>query len=223
LQSRSLSFKYLKYEKIKRDRVRKVEIDDEVFAFVKRHAEPLVDSFNSALRRVLAARHGSLGARRPEPGIGAVADGGGRELPSGTPEALRQILEVVRLVRDGSDTRRGATQQVAARFGVTPQTVIDKYTRQLGMTAAQFDRLLGSERCEELQKLLQLNFPQHTRTVDRVLREGAPGPETARREHPLDVAERVFGRRHGFDLPLPRRGIAPRRPPLDFVDVQRDR
>ena len=34
-------------------RFQQVEIDEEVFQFVKRHAEPLVDTFNSALRRLL--------------------------------------------------------------------------------------------------------------------------------------------------------------------------
>ena len=33
----------------------KVEVDDEVFQYVKGHAEPLVDTFNSVLRRLLLA------------------------------------------------------------------------------------------------------------------------------------------------------------------------
>jgi negative regulator of replication initiation len=31
----------------------KVEVDSEVFQYVQAHAEPLVDTFNSALRRLL--------------------------------------------------------------------------------------------------------------------------------------------------------------------------
>jgi len=32
---------------------RTVEIDDEVFEYVQNHAEPLVDDFNSALKKLL--------------------------------------------------------------------------------------------------------------------------------------------------------------------------
>jgi len=31
----------------------KVEVDDDIFQYVKSNAEPLVDTFNSALRRLL--------------------------------------------------------------------------------------------------------------------------------------------------------------------------
>lgn len=198
--------------------MRRVEIDDEVFAFVQKHAEPLVDSFNSALRRVLASGHGSPGARQPEQlATAAAVRGQGHQFPPGTPQALGQILEVVQLVRARSDTRRQATKRVAAKLGVAPQTVIDKYTRQLGMTAAQFERLLASESYEELRKLLHAKFPQHTQTVDRVLGEDSPGRKPAHREHVLDIANRVFGRHHGVDLPLSPRGTAPHRPPPDFA------
>jgi hypothetical protein len=203
--------------------VRKVEIDDEVFAFVQKHAEPLVDSFNSALRRVLASGYASLGERPFDLATGPVANREGDQIPPGTPQALRQILDVVRLVRAGSDTRRGATQQVAARLGVAPQTVVDKYTRQLGMTVAHFDRLLEPERLVELQKLLHAKFPEHAETVDQVLGAGITGWRTRQQAHLLDIADRFFGQAHGAELPIPRRGTAPHRPLPDFTSLERDR
>ena len=33
---------------------RQVNVDEEVFAYVKEHAEPLVDDFNSTIKRLLA-------------------------------------------------------------------------------------------------------------------------------------------------------------------------
>lgn len=35
-------------------------------------------------------------------------------------------------------------------------------------------------------------------------------------ENIVDVADRLFGRKHGFDLVIPPRGSAPKRPPPDF-------
>ena len=38
----------------------------------------------------------------------------------------------------------------------------------------------------------------------------------SREENIVDVADRLFGRKHGFDLDIPPRGGAPKRPPPDF-------
>lgn len=193
--------------------MRTVEVDDEVFAIVQREAVPLVDSFNSALRRIL----GTVVGKGP-PAFEASSVPGGQmcEIPPGTPQALRQILDVVRLVRSRGHTRREATRQVAAMLGVAPQTVIDKYTRQLGLTAAQFDRLLGAERRDELQMLLRGKFPEHGDTIDRDL------GKKAHKEHLLDIADRLFGPEHGTELPIPRRGTGPERLPLDFTKFEQD-
>lgn len=127
-----------------------VEVDDEVFAFVKSHAEPLVDSFNSALKKLL------ITAKTPD-----VSEApGSRSFPGGTPEALRQILEVVQLVRSGS-RRTAATQHVARRYAVATATVQDKYARQLNLSTHQFDRLLDQDDLGDLDMLLKSKFPKH--------------------------------------------------------------
>src|SRR5215467_7673413 len=99
-----------------------VEVDDEVFAFVQTHAEPLVDTFNSALRRILASRKTMIG-QGPAPATSSSTGGDAYEVPPGTPQALIQILEVVRLVHSGTHTRTGATKQAATKLRVFPQTV----------------------------------------------------------------------------------------------------
>jgi hypothetical protein len=152
-------------------RMHQVEVDDEVFALVKAHAEPLVDTFNSAVRRLLPmgsrVEH-SKGAAALKP---SVVDGTASLpiFPRGTPEALSQILEVVRLARGGAYTRTAATRFVAKRHEVFPQTVLDKYCRQLQLNANEFDRLLEQEDIAELRGLLRSKFPAHVDLIDQTL------------------------------------------------------
>jgi len=183
-----------------------VEVDDEVFAFVQTHAEPLVDTFNSALRRILASGKTTIGEGRTVPATSSGTGGEAYQFPPGTPQALLQILEVVRLVHNGTDTRTGATKHVAKKLRVFPQTILDKYTRQLGLTANQFDRLLGSERCEELRHLLHSKFPEHVDAIDHVVGASPAGQKTPRQKNLVDIADRIFGPDHGVELPISRRG-----------------
>jgi negative regulator of replication initiation len=140
-------------------RFHQVEVDDDIFQFVKTHAEPLVDTFNSTLRRLLLASDRQLSnielqtknAISPSKAL----------IPSTfkhLPQALQHILEVVRLVRDGSYSRTAATQYVARQYDVFPQTILDKYCRQLGLTASQFDRFLAEPELTELKKLLKAKY-----------------------------------------------------------------
>lgn len=151
-------------------RTHQVEVDDDVFSFVKKQAEPLVDTFNTALRRLLPLGGPKTPQRAQNPKAGPT--NGGTHLPSlpnGTPQALRQILEVAQLVRGGAYTRTGATQFVAKQHGVFPQTVLDKYCRQLDLTANQFDRLLEQENLADLRQVLRSKFPEHAEIVNGAL------------------------------------------------------
>jgi hypothetical protein len=149
-----------------------VEVDDDVFEFVKGKAEPLVDTFNSALRRILPIDSRHKGPTDSSKFAQDAPANGPSILPSlssGIPQALRQILEVARLVRGGAYTRTAATSFIAKQHRVFPQTVLDKYCRQLGLTAREFDRLLEPTDAAELRKLLKLRFPGYDETVDEML------------------------------------------------------
>ena len=152
-------------------RTHQVQIDDDVFQFVKAHAEPLVDDFNSALRRLLPLgsappKRSSTSNHRTAP---APLAGSLPTFPNGTPVALRHTLEVTHLVRSGAYTRSVATQFVARRDNVFPQTVIYKYCRQLSLTASQFDRLLEEESFSGLRKILKSKFPEFSDVIDKIL------------------------------------------------------
>ena len=152
-------------------RMYQVEVDGEVFSLVKAHAEPLVDDFNSTLRRLLPLGKPDKQKREmPRPNMTPTdADTRIPSLPTGTPQALSQILEVAHLVRGGAYVRTGATQFVAKQHGIFPQTVLDKYCRQLGLTANQFDRLLDQEGFVDLQKILTSKFPSYTKAIEEAL------------------------------------------------------
>lgn len=150
-----------------------VEVDDEVFQYVKAHAEPLVDTFNSTLRRLLpiTGKKGptvmSFGGNNSHPYGGLPA------LPNRIPQALRQILEVVHLVINGPFDRSSATHYVARHHGgKAPQTIIDKYTRQLNLTASEFDRLLDQPGLTDLRKHLNSKFPDYTQLIEEIIAQG---------------------------------------------------
>ncbi|MHB8311606.1 MAG: hypothetical protein ACYDCY_14740 [Metallibacterium sp.] len=144
-------------------RAHQVEVDDEVFAFVKSHAEPLVDTFNSSLRRLLP-----FNTVKPVKAAITLAESSS-SFPSGTPQALRQILEVAALVRGGAYARTSATRFVAKQHRVATQTVQDKYARQMGLTTNQFDHLLEQSDRKELKCLLRSKFPEHSVIIDSSL------------------------------------------------------
>lgn len=148
-------------------RTHTIEVDDEVFAYLKSQAEPLVDDANKVLRRLLLATR----PQRPRSPVLSSSDAtnGHPRIPAGTPMALREILEVVHRVRTSGSTRRDATRYVAGRLNITIQAVLDKYTRQLGLTASQFDRLLEADRVGELRSLLKQKFRAHADVIDDIL------------------------------------------------------
>ena len=145
-------------------RTHQVEVDEDIFAFIKSNSEPLVDTFNSTLRRLLQLN--STDSTKP---TNLARSQSSTAFPSGTPQALRQILEVAQLVRGGAYTRTSATGFVAKQHKVANQTVQDKYARQLGLTTGQFDRLLEQKDSKELKGLLKSKYAPHAKLIDGTL------------------------------------------------------
>ena len=75
------------------------------------------------------------------------------DLPSGIPTALQHTLEVIYLVKQKGIPRPEATKIVANRHDVAPQTVLDKYCRQLNKKAYEIDRLLEDSNLKNFQNL----------------------------------------------------------------------
>ena len=113
-----------------------IEIDEKIWHFLQQNAEPFVDSPNSVLNRILF----DSGRQKSEAVAPLFA------IPSvsieGLPKSLSQILEVVYEMEVNGYTRIQATNRVAKKRGTAPQTVTDKYCRQLGKRAHEIDELL---------------------------------------------------------------------------------
>lgn len=147
-----------------------VEVDDEVFSFVQQHAEPLVDNFNSTIKRLLGLT-GKVSKPHPLPGVKRSSAFPGLSLPREVPQSLRQILEVANLVAKYGESRPDATRIVAKNYAVAPQTVLDKYCRQLNLTAAEFDRLLDEPQLNTLKTKLKRKFSEYSSLIDEILSE----------------------------------------------------
>lgn len=128
----------------------KIDVDEEIWQFLKKNAEPFEDTPNSVLKRLL---FGGTESRAEAP----VKTHTANDFPVFSPsvsEALAQTLEVIYGVKKLGLSRRQATNLVAKKRGIAPQTVIDKYCRQLDKRAYEVDRLLESKNSEGLQELL---------------------------------------------------------------------
>lgn len=140
---------------------RRIEVDEEVYSFLQAHARPFEDTPNSVLRRLLLGRESSSGTGSHQIAV---------DLPKDLPASLAQILQVIQLVLVKNLSRTEATREVAQRLGVAPQTVLDKYTRQLGMKARDFDSmLLGS--LNEIEQFLKTRFRRHSAAIASFFRQ----------------------------------------------------
>lgn len=138
----------------------KIEVDDEVYSYLESKIESFTDTPNQVLHGLLFGNNSSS-SEGATPLIS--------QLPPSTPKALEQILQVIHLTRVEGYTRLDATHAVAHNLKVAMQTVTDKYTRQLGITAGKFDRLLAESNLSELTKRLSDRFKGYESLIKKYL------------------------------------------------------
>ena len=135
----------------------KIDIDEDIWTFLKKHAEPFEDTPNSVLKRLLLGENTKIETQDFKQDEKTEFP----FFPGGTPQALQQILEVVFLVKKHGSNRIKATHIVAQKHGdIEYQTVIDKYCRQLNKKAYEIDRLLNSD-LNEFKSILKNKFINH--------------------------------------------------------------
>ena len=144
-----------------------IEIDDEIYSYLKSKAEPFVnppDTPNAVLRRLLLREPKTVREIAPNNTSNSdIQD----SFPGGVPVALKHILQVVHLVTTQNCSRSRATHKLANYYKVAPQTIIDKYTRQLGITASEFDRHISSSDRSHLARLLNNKFAGYENLIDQ--------------------------------------------------------
>ena len=138
--------------------MRSIEIDEEVFEFLKHHAEPLTDKPNDVLRRLLLSK-----------GDTRLSIGNLPEIPAGTPKSLEQVLVVSWMTLKTPSNRVQAVQTVADINGISFQTVTDKCCRQLGLSSNEFDELLAQPHRTQLRIILKKKFPKKAELIDLML------------------------------------------------------
>jgi hypothetical protein len=136
-----------------------IEIDHNIWTFLQKHAEPFVDTPNSVLSRLLFETDESIQDIEPAFMVPSVT-------VQGAPKGLSQILEVLYEMEFNGYSRTEATNRVAKKLGTTPQTVMDKYCRQLNKTANEIDELLSEPGFGQFKELLQSKFTNHQAVID---------------------------------------------------------
>ncbi|MGD2037479.1 MAG: hypothetical protein PVH28_06310 [Desulfobacterales bacterium] len=136
-----------------------IEIDENIWSYLQKHAEPFVDTPNSVLNRILFDT-----SEVPSPKNRV------SEIPTvsiqGIPKSLAQILEVVYEMEINGYSRTEATKRVAHKRGTSPQTITDKYCRQIGKKAHEIDQLLSEPGYENFIKILESKFDAHRQVIE---------------------------------------------------------
>ena len=145
-----------------------IEIDADVWDYLKQFAEPFVDTPNSVLRRLLLDEDD-----RDDVAPLSVID------IKGVPKALSQIFEVLYEIEVNGCSRVEATHKVAEKRGTAPQTVIDKYCRQLNKRAHEIDRLFDEKGYATFKQLLKQKFTSHSSIIDLYFETLTGNPQAA--------------------------------------------
>jgi negative regulator of replication initiation len=136
-----------------------IEIDENLWSYLQKHAEPFVDTPNSVLNRILFDTSEATSPTNDEPKIPAVSI-------EGIPKSLAQILEVVYEIAINGYSRTEATKRVAHKRGTSPQTITDKYCRQIGKKAHEIDQLLSEPGYEGFKKILESKFGAYQQVIE---------------------------------------------------------
>ena len=146
-----------------------IEVDDKVFKYLQKHAEPLVDTPNSVLNKLFFGENETKKRESKQP-----------VSVKGLPKSLAYVLEVVSEMKLNNYSRLEATRLVAERHNTVPTTVMDKYCRQLDLKAQQADELLQESDQREFRNILKGKFPIYKDVIDTffeslVTEGGQPG------------------------------------------------
>ena len=136
-----------------------IEIDEKIWCHLQQNAEPLVDTPNSVLNRLLFGTAGKKEKAAACFTIPAVSI-------QGLPKSLAQILEVVYEIEVNGCSRTQATHRVAKKRGTAPQTITDKYCRQLGKKAQEIDELMAEPDYKGFKDLLMGKYSAHREIID---------------------------------------------------------
>jgi hypothetical protein len=141
-----------------------IEIDETIMDYLKKYAEPFSDTPNSVLHRLLFGNSNPSNSQQDFQPI----------FLESMPKALSQVLEVVSKVAKEGKSRPEATKIVAERNKTAPQTIIDKYCRQLGKNSQEVDRLLAEPGLGGFRMILTQKFPRYQGVISAFFNDLKP-------------------------------------------------
>jgi hypothetical protein len=149
----------------------RIEVDEDVYEFLKKHAEPFVDKDeNSVLRKLLLGKKVVPAKKEVEFRANGKNSGNSPDLPAGIPDGLGYILEIVYLLKKGiTNSRIEATKMVAERHNIKYSTVAEKYAQQLDKSADDIDRMLDDIEYIELRNVLKARSPKYNGVIKNIL------------------------------------------------------
>ena len=136
-----------------------IEIDEKVWKFLQKNAEPFIDTPNTVLNKILFEDSEESDAQESASAVPSVSI-------KGTPKSLSQILEVIYEIEVNGCSRTEATKRVAHKRGTSPQTITDKYCRQIGKKAHEIDQLLSEPGYGNFKKILKGKFSAHQQVIE---------------------------------------------------------
>jgi len=150
-----------------------IEIDENVWSYLQKHAEPFVDTPNTVLKRLLLGISKEAKEPASAPASPAISI-------KGAPKSLSQILEVIYEMEINAYSRTEATNRVAQKRGTASQTITDKYCRQIGKKAHEIDQLLAEPGYGAFKALLKNKFSAHQQVIDAYFESLALSGTTAK-------------------------------------------
>lgn len=149
----------------------RIEVDEDVYEFLKKHKEPVVDKDeNSVLRKLLLGRKVLPAKKEVEFWVNGINSGKFPDLPAGIPDGLGYILEIVYLLKkEITNSRIEATKLVAERHNIKYSTVIENYAWQIDKSGDDIDRMLDDIEYIELRTVLKAKFPKYNGVIKNIL------------------------------------------------------
>ena len=141
--------------KVSKMQMHLIEVDNKIFKYLQKHAEPFIDTPNTVLYRLL------LDEKYPN-----ATDTIPPLKLTGLPKALSQPLEVLYEIHRHGHSRQKATKIVAEKHNTVPSTIMDKYYKQLDLKARDIDLLLEEPGYEKYLKILKDRFPDYAAVID---------------------------------------------------------
>ena len=134
-----------------------IEVDDKIFKYLQKNAEPFVDTPNSVLYKLLLnEEYSPVTEEKTSPALNL----------KGLPKALSQPLEVLYEMNHHGLSRQEANKLIADKHGTAPSTIMDKYCKQLGLKAREVDLMLEEPGYEKFMNILQERYPEFRTIID---------------------------------------------------------